>query len=69
MLTELGSGNPDIAFGLCDLGMVCPELGSVSINEIEFLRGGSAVMRAWLRRGGRERPTFWPRKAEPSTAR
>lgn len=30
---------PDIAFGLCDLGMGCPELGSVSISELVTVRG------------------------------
>lgn len=29
-----------IAFGLCDLGLGFPELGSVSIVEVEELRGG-----------------------------
>jgi hypothetical protein len=39
LLTEIDPENPDIAFGLCDLGMGCPELGSVSLAEIEALRG------------------------------
>lgn len=39
LLTELDPDEPDIAFGLCDLGMGCPELGSVSLSEIEALRG------------------------------
>jgi hypothetical protein len=39
LLTELDPENPDIAFGLCDLGMGCPELGSVSLAEIEAARG------------------------------
>jgi hypothetical protein len=39
LLTELDPENPDIAFGLCDLGMGCPELGNVSIAEIESIRG------------------------------
>lgn len=39
LLTELDPDDPDIAFGLCDLGMGCPELGSVSISELEALRG------------------------------
>lgn len=38
-LTELDPEEPDIAFGLCDLGMGCPELGSVRISEIESVRG------------------------------
>ena len=36
LLTELDPENPDIAFGLCDLGF--PELGSVSIRELESIR-------------------------------
>jgi len=39
LLTELDPGNPDIAFGLCDLGLGCPELGSVSLAEIAAVRG------------------------------
>jgi hypothetical protein len=35
LLTELDPDNPDIAFGLCDLGMGFPELGYVSISEIQ----------------------------------
>jgi hypothetical protein len=31
--------DPDIAFGLCDLGMRCPELGSVRLSEIAAVRG------------------------------
>jgi hypothetical protein len=39
LLTELDPDAPDIAFGLCDLGMGFPELGSVTISEIESVRG------------------------------
>jgi len=39
LLTELDPDEPDIAFGLCDLGMGCPELGSVRLSEIASLRG------------------------------
>ena len=39
LLTEIDPDEPDIAFGLCDLGMGCPELGSVSLSEITALRG------------------------------
>jgi hypothetical protein len=39
LLTEIDPDNPDIAFGLCDLGMGYPELGSVSLSELEALRG------------------------------
>ena len=39
LLTELDPDDPDIAFGLCDLGMGCPELGSVRMSELESVRG------------------------------
>lgn len=37
LLTELDA--EDIAFGLCDLGQGFPELGYVSLTELESLRG------------------------------
>ena len=39
LLSELDPEDPDIAFGLCDLGMGCPELGSVRLSELEAVRG------------------------------
>ena len=39
LLTELDPEDPDIAFGLCDLGLGCPELGTVRISEIQSVRG------------------------------
>jgi hypothetical protein len=39
LLSELDPGDPDIAFGLCDLGMGFPELGSVRITELESIAG------------------------------
>lgn len=39
LLTELDPADYDIAFGLCDLGMGSPEIGSVSISELESVRG------------------------------
>lgn len=39
LLTEVDPQEPDIAFGLCDLGMGFPELGSVSLTELAALRG------------------------------
>lgn len=39
LVTELDPDDPDIAFGLCDLGLGFPELGSVSISEIQEIRG------------------------------
>src|SRR5213594_3855520 len=39
LLTEIDPEDPDVAFGLCDLGFGCPELGSVSLSELESVRG------------------------------
>ena len=39
LLTEIDPEDADIAFGLCDLGMGCPEIGSVRISEITGVRG------------------------------
>jgi hypothetical protein len=39
LLTEMKPDNPDILFGLCDLGMGFPELGYVSLSELESVRG------------------------------
>ncbi len=39
LLTEIDPDCSDIAFGLCDLGMGCPELGNVSILELSQARG------------------------------
>ena len=44
IITELmpaeGEGaEPDILFGLCDLGMGCPELGYVSLAELQSVKG------------------------------
>jgi len=38
LLTELDPEDPDIAFGLCDLGFGCPELGSVRLSELEGVK-------------------------------
>ena len=47
LLSELDPHDPDIAFGLCDLGMGSPELGSVRLSEIGAVKGplGLAVER------------------------
>lgn len=48
LLTELDPDDPGtIAFGLCDLGFGCPELGSVDLMEMQSVRGpgGLAVER------------------------
>lgn len=39
LLTELDPEDPDIAFGLCDLGMGFPELGTVSLSELASVTG------------------------------
>lgn len=39
LLSELMPHDPDLAFGLCDLGMGCPELGYVRLSELESVRG------------------------------
>lgn len=39
LLSEIDPENPDLAFGLCDLGMGSPELGYVSLSELRALRG------------------------------
>lgn len=39
LLTEIDPEQPDLAFGLCDLGMGYPELGYVSLTELSELRG------------------------------
>lgn len=39
LLSELDPEDPDIAFGLCDLGVGCPELGTVRLSEIACVRG------------------------------
>lgn len=39
LLTELDPADSDIAFGLCDLGMGFPELGTVRLSELAAVRG------------------------------
>jgi hypothetical protein len=39
LLTEIDPEEPDIAFGLCDLGLGFPEIGSVCLSEIGSFRG------------------------------
>jgi hypothetical protein len=39
LITEADPGDPDRLFGLCDLGLGCPELGYVSLTELTTLRG------------------------------
>ena len=39
LLTEIDPEDHDRAFGLCDLGLGFPELGYVSLAELQSLRG------------------------------
>ncbi|WP_445502696.1 DUF2958 domain-containing protein [Microvirga sp. G4-2] len=39
LLSELDPTDQDRAFGLCDLGLGCPELGYVSLIELARIRG------------------------------
>ncbi|WP_439545793.1 DUF2958 domain-containing protein [Sandarakinorhabdus sp.] len=39
LLTEIDPDDEDLAFGLCDLGLGMPELGSVRLSELGQLRG------------------------------
>jgi hypothetical protein len=38
LLTEVDPVDPTRAFGLCDLGMGCPELGYVDLDELAAVR-------------------------------
>lgn len=38
LLTEIEQVNPDIAFGLCDLGLGYPELGYVDLEELASVK-------------------------------
>ena len=39
LITAMMPDAPDILFGLCDLGLGCPELGTVSLAELQSVRG------------------------------
>ena len=39
LITEMSQEDNDILFGLCDLGMGFPELGYVSLKELESVKG------------------------------
>ena len=56
LLTELDPEDEDIAFGLCDLGMGCPELGSVRLSELESVRGPAGLR---IERDRHFRSTNW----------
>ena len=39
LLVSVSKSDPDLAFGLCDLGVGFPELGYVSLKELSQIRG------------------------------
>jgi len=39
LITAMIPDAPDILFGLCDLGMGCPELGTVSLADLRGVKG------------------------------
>ena len=39
LLTEIDPSDETVAWGLCDLGMGCPEFGTVSLTELAAVRG------------------------------
>lgn len=43
LLTEIDPDEPDVAWGLCDLGMGFPEFGTVSLGELESFRGKAGL--------------------------
>jgi hypothetical protein len=43
LLSELDYEEPDIAFGLCDLGIGFPELGWVSLHELASVKAGGLL--------------------------
>ncbi|HHT9121253.1 MAG TPA: DUF2958 domain-containing protein [Candidatus Wunengus sp. YC63] len=44
LLSELDPEMPNIAFGLCDLGMGFPEMGYVDLNEIAELSMSASIL-------------------------
>jgi len=38
LITEMDSADEDTLYGLCDLGLGCPELGYVSLEELQSLK-------------------------------
>ena len=43
LLTELDPADGDTAFGLCDLGVGCPELGTVRLTELATVRSRTGL--------------------------
>ena len=42
-LTEIDPDEEDLAYRLCDLGLGCPEAGSVRLSELAAVRGRLGV--------------------------
>ena len=59
LLTEIEPDDPDIAWGVCDLGMGFPEFGTVSLAELAFVRGRVGLSRKPASSGA-SRPEPWP---------
>ena len=58
LISELHDHGEDIhLFGLCDLGMGYPELGYISLKEIEDLNADSGIPKV-------ERDLYWEPKAD-----
>jgi len=38
LITERDTDNPDLLYGLCDLGMGSPEIGWISLSELQGIR-------------------------------
>jgi hypothetical protein len=55
LLTEVEPEEPEISWGLCDLGMGFPEFGTVSLQELAELKGIAGL--------GIERDRFFKAKA------
>lgn len=55
LLTELDPEDPDIAWGLCDLGLGCAEYGTVRLSELASFRGAFGL--------GIERDRHWQARA------
>ena len=51
LLSEIDPEAPDVAFGLCDLGVGSPELGCVSLTELAGVKGPLGL--------GVERDLYW----------
>ena len=43
LLTELDSDDPDLAYGLCDLGLGAPKLDHVRLSRLAELAGNAVV--------------------------